>query len=400
MERVILHCDLNNFYASVECLDRPELREVPMVVCGDESRRCGVVVAKNYPAKALGIATGDTVFQARQKCPQVVTLPPNFKKYRHYSREVRKIYARFTDLVEPFSLDECWLDVSGRLTTMASGVEIAGRLRRAVREELGLTISAGVSFNKVFAKLASDMKKPDATTLITQDTYRALVWPLPVRALLYVGPATESELSKLSIYTIGDLAQLPQSLARSSLGKTGEELWRYANGLENSPVTPPERQAAGNKSISHSLTLPRDVSTPEEARPVIYLMSDSLAAQLRAERLEARTVQVTAKTFDFVTIDRQGQLRRRSNLSSELAHRAMELLISGRMLLKPVRLLGLRVTDLEDEDGALQLSMLEDDGQRERQKALSRTLDALRARYGADAVTRGLLLDAEEWDDD
>ena len=236
MERVILHADLNNFYASVECLHQPELRERPVVVGGDEAARHGIVLAKNYPAKALGIKTGETIWQIRQKWPQVVVVPADFALYQRFSRLVKRIFADYSDQVESFGIDECWLDVTGSLHGERTGADIADELRRRIRDELGLTASVGVSWNKIFAKLASDLHKPDATTVIDRDNYQAVVWPLPVEELLYVGRATRRKLYDRSIRTIGDLAQAEPELLRLALGKWGELLRDFANGRDASLV--------------------------------------------------------------------------------------------------------------------------------------------------------------------
>ena len=253
MNRTILHCDLNSFYASVELLTLPQLRALPVAVCGDPDSRHGIVLAKNEPAKAFGVRTAETIWQARKKCPNLVCIPPHHRRYAEYSRLVNQIYYRFTDLVEPFSIDESWLDITGTLHLFGGdGVAVADRIRAAVREELGLTVSVGVSFNKVFAKLGSDYKKPDATTCITRENFRELVWPLPVTDLLYVGRAAGETLKKFGITTIGDLARFDRETLFRLLGKHGSQLHDYACGLDRSPVapagqyTPPKSVGSGN----------------------------------------------------------------------------------------------------------------------------------------------------------
>ncbi|MDF2572878.1 MAG: polymerase, partial [Sporomusa sp.] len=225
MSRTILHVDLNNFYASVECLYRPELRDKPLVVCGDAEARHGIVLAKNQPAKQLGIKTGDVIWEAKLKCPGLITVPADFRKYLRFSRSARAIYADYTDQIEAFGIDECWLDVTGSLKLFGSGPVIADTIRQRFKEELGLTASIGVSYNKIFAKLGSDMKKPDATTTITEDNYRDKVWPLPVSELLYVGRSTRQKLQNRAIRTIGDLARADTKNLKLMLGVWGETLW-------------------------------------------------------------------------------------------------------------------------------------------------------------------------------
>ena len=238
MERVILHSDLNNFYASVECLDNAALRGKPVAVCGDPALRHGIVLAKSYEAKAFGVATGQAIWEARSRCPGLVVVPPRYDRYLELSHQVRELYLQYTDQVEPFGLDESWLDVGGSASLFGDGKQIADTLRRRVRGELGLTVSVGVSFNKVFAKLGSDYRKPDATTVITRENYRELVWALPVSDLLYVGPATTRKLGRYGVYTIGALARSSPEFLHAVLGKVGVMLWQFANGLDRSGVSP------------------------------------------------------------------------------------------------------------------------------------------------------------------
>lgn len=254
--RTILHVDLNNFYASVECLYRPDLRGQPVAVTGEVEQRHGIVLAKNMPAKAAGVKTGEAIWQARAKCPKLVCLPPDYKKYLRFSRLARAIYADYTDKIESFGIDENWLDVTGSTLVMGSGAEIADEIRRRVRETLGITASAGVSFNKIFAKLGSDYKKPDATTVITPENFRRIVWPLPVGELLYVGRSTERKLHNRVILTIGDLAGRKVHDLQLLLGVWGETLWNFANGRDESPVA---RIGAETyvKSVGNSTTTPR-----------------------------------------------------------------------------------------------------------------------------------------------
>lgn len=393
MERIILHCDLNNFYASVECLDKPEYRDKPLVVSGDEKQRKGVVVAKNGPAKALGIKTGDTVFQARRKCPELIALRPDFPKYHRYSQAVRAVYERHTDRIEAFSLDECWLDVSMECRNFEQGRALADLLRAEIRGELGLTISVGVSFTKVFAKLGSDMKKPDATTVISRENFKEKVWPLPVGALLYVGPATQERLHSGGIQTIGDLARQSPPYLSSLLGKAGQTLWMSANGLDGGE---PMKSAPASRSMGAMLTLPEDLTRMDQARPVIYALSDRVAGQLRKEHLCARGVQLTVKSNEFHNFDRQKQLLSPSQLSGDLAGAAMELLKGKDLWLRPIRLLGVRAIELQDEGAPRQLSLFEDEAERSRRQALTGALDALREKYGPGIIRRGVLMEHKE----
>ena len=293
MDRVIFHCDCNCFYASVELLSHPELKQRPVAVCGDPKSRHGIILAKNEPAKACGVKTAETIWQARKKCPDLVLLPAHHRLYEEYSKKVNTIYNRFTDLIEPFGIDESWLDVTGTLHLFGGDpVALADRIRNTIRQELGLTISVGVSFNKIFAKLGSDYKKPDATTLITVENFRRIVWPLPVTDLLFVGRAAARVLAQYGVTTIGELAAFDRDALIALLGKQGGQLWSYANGLENSPVAP-AGQYVPPKSVGNGLTFPRNLTSREEVRRELALLCDEVAARLRGHGLKAATVQVT-----------------------------------------------------------------------------------------------------------
>ena len=262
MDRVIFHCDLNSFYASVELLDHPELRHLPVAVCGDPESRHGIILAKNEPAKAFGVKTAETIWQARKKCPELVLLPAHHSKYRDFSRQVNGLYREYTDLVESFGIDESWLDVTGTLHLFGGDARaLADQLRDRIRSQFGLTISVGVSFNKVFAKLGSDYKKPDATTVITRENYRQIVWPLPVTDLLYVGRAAAHTFQRFNIRTIGDLANFDRDALFSLLGKTGAQLHDFASGADRSPVAPAS-QSTPPKSVGNGCTFARRRSAP------------------------------------------------------------------------------------------------------------------------------------------
>ena len=237
MDRVILHCDLNCFYASVELLSHPELRTVPMAVCGDPASRHGIILAKNEPAKKYGVQTAETIWQAKKKCPDLVLLPPHHDLYRQYSRQVNAIYDTYTDLVEPFGIDESWLDITHTLHLLGGDAQaVANQLRERIKRELGLTLSVGVSFNKVFAKLGSDYKKPDATTVISRENWRELLWPLPVGAMLYVGGAAQKLLHQYGVDTLGQLAACKPTMLETLMGKMGPQLQACANGQDQDPV--------------------------------------------------------------------------------------------------------------------------------------------------------------------
>lgn len=280
MQRVILHCDLNSFFASVELLEHPELREKPVAVCGNPSTRHGIILAKNEAAKHFQVKTAETIWQARKKCPDLILLPSHHHKYRHYSKLVNGIYQRYTDLVEPFGIDESWLDVTGTLHLFGkNGRELADELREVIRTELGLTISVGVSYNKVFAKLGSDYKKPDATTVIAPSNWQSIVWPLPVSDLLFVGRASQRILHRYGIETIGQLAHADRAMLEEVMGKQGAQLHDYAWGRGDNPVRP-----AGNrpppKSIGNGMTFRHNLTNWDEIRSGLDLLCDSVAVRL------------------------------------------------------------------------------------------------------------------------
>ena len=394
MDRVIFHCDCNSFYASVELLSRPQLRDRPVAVCGDPNSRHGVILAKNEPAKAFGVKTAETIWQAREKCPQLVLLPARHSLYRAYSERVNAIYQRFTDLVEPFGIDESWLDVTGTLHLFGGDpAALADRVRTTVREELGLTVSVGVSFNKIFAKLGSDYKKPDATTLITVDNFRDVVWPLPVTDLLFVGRASARTLGRYGVATIGQLAAFDRDALRLLLGKAGGQLWNYANGLDNSPVAPAGRYAPP-KSVGNGLTFPHNLTTRAEIRQGLALLCDQVAARLRRHRLKAATLQVTIRDPAFHDICRQRPLDVPTCTSRELIRAAAEIVERAWRDRRPIRALTITAHHLlPEEEATEQLGLFDAQASRHRDRVerLERTVDAIRRKYGDKSLTAACL---------
>ena len=385
--RSILHSDCNSFYASVEAAEDLSLRDKAVAVCGDPALRHGIILAKSALAKQCGVITGEAIWQARQKCPNLVLVAADQRKYLLYSRKMRAIYKRYTHLVEPFGLDESWLDVTGH---PLSGEEIAAQIRNSAREELGITVSIGVSYNKVFAKLGSDMRKPDATTVITPDNFRDKVWPLPVSDLLYVGRATRRRLARMALYTIGDLAQAEEGLIRSALGKNGEMLQRFARGEDRDPVLCAE-EAEEIKSVGNSTTTPHDLSSEEEAKAVLYLLSDSVAARLRAHRLACRTVSVWMRDSDLQGMVRQCRLPRVSDSGSDIARAALALLREHYAWDLPLRSLGVSGSDLASTEHMVQLPLWTPP-KALRERALEGALDDIRSRWGHNSIRRGLML--------
>ena len=391
-QRVIFHCDLNCFFASVELLDKPALWDVPVAVCGDPKSRHGIILAKNEPAKKRGVQTAETVWQAKKKCPVLVLLPPHHELYEVYSRRVNEIYGRFTDLVEPFGIDESWLDVTGSLHLFGGDARaLADRIRATVKAEMGLTVSVGVSFNKVFAKLGSDLKKPDATTVIPPEGWRDIVWPLPVGDMLFAGRSTQRVLGQYGIETIGQLAACPEEMAEQLLGKMGGQLWRYANGLDNSPVRP-GHQREPVKSVGNGTTFPADLVRWEQIRQGLAPLCDSVAARLRRQRLYAGGVSVTLKGADFKTVSRQTRLDEPTHLMRDIWETAQEL---ARQIWKaPTPIRAMTVTALyvtEDGQAYRQLDLLGQASAKrsERQEKLESAVDAIREKYGSGAIRFG-----------
>jgi len=389
-DRVILHADCNSYYASVESIDHPEYRQVPMAVCGDPSLRHGIILAKNELAKAYHIETAETIYSARKKCPGLLLVPAHHEKYQSISERINAVYESYTDLVERFSIDESFLDVTGSRHLFGSGRQIADELRQRIREEIGVTISVGVSFNKTFAKMGSDYKKPDATTVISRDNFKDLLWPLPIGDLLFVGRSGAAMLKEHGILTIGDLAAAePGSL--SFLGKTGLSLQQAARGEDLSPVLP-ARYEEQPKSISHNVTFDHDLVDPAEVMAGVTLIADQVCARLRRKKLFASVVQIQIKDPNLKVINRQKQLEAYSCSTRLIRDTATALLRENWAAGKPIRMLSVGVTGLS-MDGAQQLSMFSDTTVSEKARRLDDAVDAIRAKYGSDAVRFGRNVD-------
>ena len=401
-ERVILHCDLNCFFASVELLRYPALRDVPVAVCGDPESRHGIVLAKNEAAKQLGVKTAETIWQARQKAPHLIPLPPHHGLYREYSRKVNAIYGQYTDLVEPFGIDESWLDITGSMHLFGGdGKAIADQLRERLREELGLTISVGVSFNKIFAKLGSDYKKPDATTVIDRGNWQAIVWPLPVGDLLGVGRSTQKLLRQYGVETIGQLAAFPRQTLETLLGKHGTQLHDYANGLENSPVRP-QHEAEPVKSVGNGTTFPQNLTRWEEVRSGLAVLSDSVAGRLRRQGLYCGGVALTIRNAQFRQFSRQMRLDAPTHLQKDIYQTALALARQSWHAPDPIRALTVTALYLTDSaDSFQQLDLLDGAAaqREEKQERLEQAMDAIRGKYGKGAISFGNAGKFSGWDD-
>lgn len=386
MDPVILHCDMNGFFASVELLDHPELRDVPMAVCGDPEHRHGIILAKNEIAKAYGIVTAETIWQAKKKCPSLQTVPPHHEKYKHYSHLINQVYLEYTDQVEPFSVDESWLDVTASQKLFGSGKEIADEIRKRIREKYDLTLSVGVSFNKIFAKMGSDYKKPDATTVITPDNYQEILWPLDIGELFFVGKATAEKLRHYGVKTIGDLARSDRAMISSLLGKHGGEIHDYANGLDRTPVLLYEQRAKA-KSIGHNVTFSRDLQGEEDIKKAVMSLSSEVARRLRKKHMKAFGIKVDIKDRSLNVISRQTQLDNPTNLTDVIAETAVHIIHSSWNLREPIRMLSITGISLCDENQAEQLSLFASQNVRmEQGETVERTMDDIRDKFGSDAI--------------
>ncbi len=399
--RVILHCDGNSFFASVECALHPELASAPLAVCGDPKQRRGIVLAKNELAKHYGIQTGQTVWEAKRLCPTLQLVQPHHHEYHRFCLLLNEIYLSYTDLVEPFSVDESWLDVTGSRRLFGSGEQIANEIRARVKKELGLTVSAGVSFNKVFAKLGSDYRKPDATTVISRENYRNLLYPLPVERMLFVGKQTRNALAKLQIFTIGDLASSSRSLLSARLGKAGEQLHDYANALDESPVVP-FGQSPDAKSIGKGMTYPHDLTTEGEIHAALLSLCEQIGSKLRKEGYRCTCLALSIKDANLRTVRRQMQLSLMTDSTHTLTEGAMILYSNLWKSGQPIRALTVTAEGLlRKEEQMEQLSFWEDTEQSdEKFSRAEHAVDQIRTRFGKDAVSPGALVQPAKLSED
>jgi DNA polymerase-4 len=379
---------LNNFYASVECLLNPSIKDKPVAVCGSQKERHGIVLAKNSIAKKYGVKTGEATWEAKKKCAGIITVPPNFEKYIEISKNVREVYSRYTDLIEPFGIDENWLDVTNS-STFGDGEKIADEIKYKIKNELGITVSVGVSYNKIFSKLASDIANPDSLFSITEENYKRLIWNLPVDELLYVGRQTRKKLCKIGIHTIGALAMVNVNILKSILGKWGEILWIFANGLDNSSVTKREYEFP-IKGIGNSLTSPHDIKNIDEAKVMIFLLTENVTQRLRKHNLKTKTVQIYIRDTDLNSVERQGQLLKPSFITNFIADKAIELFIRHWNWEKSIRSMGIRVSSLSKADKYTQLSFLPDLEQK--LEPIERCMDKINSKFGRKSIHRAILL--------
>jgi len=399
MDRTILHSDLNCFYASVEMMLDPSLRGKAVAVCGSTEDRHGIVLAKSEKAKNAGVKTGMVNWEARQLCKDLVVVPPQYDQYLKYSKLTQAIYQRYTDLIEPFGMDECWLDVTGSTGIFGDGMTIAEKIRQSVKEELGLTVSIGVSYNKIFAKLGSDMKKPDAITEIRRDTYQDMVWPLAADEMIYCGRATKAKLANYGIRTIGQVAQTDPAFLKRLLGVNGVALWRYANGTDQSRVMHRDF-VSPVKSVGHGITCVSDLENEEEVWKVILALSQDVGHRLRVHELSARGVQVSVRGNDLLGSQFQCKLPFKTQLPSEIGAAANRLFQEHYRWGSKVRAVTVRAIDLVPQNDPDQLSIFVDTERLSRRERLEDAVEELRARFGKHAITYGILMGDLKMPDD
>ena len=385
MKRIIFHIDQNCYFASVEMISRPELRNVPMAVAGDAKVRHGIILAKNEPAKKYGIKTAEAIWQAQAKCPDLVLVDAHHEKYEFYSKKLREMYSEYTDKVEPFGLDECWLDMTGIVSDYDEAEEVALEIRNRVKEEFKLTCSVGISFNKVFAKLGSDYMKPDATTVFTDRNWQEKIWPLPVSDLLFVGKHTADKLAKINVKTIGDLAKTDVEFINRYLGKNGVGLWEYANGLDDSPVAESGYKRIP-KSVGNSTTTAEDMTSDRQIERTLHMLSESVASRLRRHGLKGTVVQITVRDRDLGIYEKQGILYRATDDAKDIYQAARDLFKNSYDWNKGVRSIGVRCTKLVRSDSGEQLSLFAEAQKSERDERLNKAIDDINRRYGTGVI--------------
>lgn len=389
-ERTILHSDINCCYAAIEHLHHPELEGKPLAVGGDPESRHGIVLTADYIAKGYGVKTGMALWQAKQVCPNITFISPRMDLYLRFSRMAHEIYADYTDKQEAYGIDESWLDVTESVNIKGDGYKIANEISRRMKSELGVTVSIGVSFNKIFAKLGSDYKKPDAITTMYKDEFKTKAWALPVSDLLYVGKSTSAKLSRFGIKTIGDLARTEERFLVSQLGKMGSVLWAFANGYDDSPVKK-ENTSAPIKSIGNSTTTHRDLVNDEDVKIVIYMLAESVAHRLRKNGFKCRVVEISVRDNDLLSFTRQHKINNATNITEEIAKEGYRIFKENYKWNKPIRSLGIRGSDLVNENYCEQLDFFTDADFRERLQMVDNAVDDIRRRFGYFAVQRGLM---------
>lgn len=389
-QRTILHSDANCFYASVEHLHHPELQGKPLAVGGDPEARHGIILTADYLAKKSGVKTGMAIWQAKQVCPELNLISPRMDLYLRFSRMAQEIYGEYTDRQEPYGIDECWLDLTDSVGIKGEGYQAAVEISNRIKSELGITVSIGVSFNKILAKLGSDYQKPDAITTMYREEFREKAWKLPVSDLLYVGRSTNRKLNKIGVKTIGDLARTEEQILHKYLGKMGSILWVFANGYDDSPVRV-ENTHAPIKSIGNSTTTPRDLVNDSEVRIVFFVLAESVAARLRENGFKCRVVEISVRDNELYSFTRQHKMDHATNVTREIAEQAYRIFRENYGWQKPIRSVGIRGADLVTDFYWEQLDLFGNVEKREKQMKMDETVDEIRKRFGFYSVQRGLM---------
>ncbi len=388
MERVILHCDLNNFFASVSLLYNQTLINRPVAVCGSVEKRHGIVLAKNEIAKSYGVKTAEAIWEAEKKCPELIILPPNYEKYEEFSKKAQEIYSRYTDMIEPFGIDECWLDVTGSTMLFGTGEEIAHKIRKDIKRELGITISVGVSFNKVFAKLGSDMKKPDAVTVISRNNFKQKVWPLPVENLLFVGKKTVQKLNSLGAFTVKDVTEMSDDTLKYMFGKNGLQLKMYALGEDTSPVMPFSKKEKP-KSVGRSVTESDDFTDNESVWQTFITLAEDISKNLRRYGLYAGGIQVHTRNSELKIKEFSHMLTTPTDISIVIAEEGMKLFKENYYWDLPLRSVGLRAINLRQDVTAVQQDLFSNSKNLEKLEKIEDSIHSIRNKYGDTSIKRG-----------
>lgn len=388
--RTILHSDINCCYAAIEHLHRPELDGKPLAVGGDPESRHGIILTADYIAKKYGVKTGMALWEAKQNCPELNIVSPRMDLYLRFSKMAHEIYGEYTDKQEAFGIDESWLDVSESVGIKGDGFKIATEISNRIKSELGITVSIGVSFNKIFAKLGSDYKKPDAITTMYENEFREKAWELPASDLLYVGRSTKVKLEKLGIRTIGELARTDERILNDYLGKMGSVLWAFANGYDDSPVKQEDAHAP-IKSIGNSTTTHRDLETDEDVKIVLYILAESVAARLRENGFRCRVVEISLRDNDLFSFTRQKKIVYATNITEEIAKEAYTLFKANYDWRKPLRSIGVRGSDLVTDNYWEQLDLFGNQQLRDKKMKADIAVDDIRRRFGFYSIQRGLM---------
>lgn len=380
-ERVIFHCDANSFYASVEIANNPSFKGKPVAVTGNPEKRTGIILTKSIEAKKYGVETGEAIWQAKLKCPNLICLPPHHKLYEEYSKKLRAIYEKYTDKVESFGIDECWLDMTDSLKFFGSKKEVADQIREEVKQTLGITISVGVSFGKLLAKLGSDLKKPDATTILSLNNFKQIVYPLPIKNIIGIGNRLEKRYHKIGVFTLGELVTIPDFVLKKKFGILGLQLKQKLLGNDTEPVRKCN-EIVPPKSVGNGTTTIKDVYTRPEIKAVVVALSEEISTRLRQNCFNANSLSVTLKTADFKYAHQTMRLPFSTNTSTDLSNFAIKLIDNFWPYGIPVRAIRICTYNLTSQKQT-QLSMFSESI---KNSNLNNALDKIRSRYGYYAI--------------